>query len=125
MSLSTQTHFFALFISCWLLLLHPVSGIRCFVCENAKSDKECNQPINIKECPKDVSPSQDVCEITQTYSKENGLTINKKCGTGPCHVGAANSRVLGWASQCEKDKPEWKWVRLLRDDVANEPLTRT
>lgn len=95
----------ALVILCsWVL---PASGIRCYVCENAKTNEECNQPKNLKECPRDVSPSQDVCEIKTSYSQETGYSITKSCGTGPCNVGAANSKVLSWVSKCEKDKPQW------------------
>lgn len=92
-------------ILCWWAL--PANAIRCYVCENAKTNEECNQPKNLKECPRDVSPSQDVCEIKTYYSQDTGYSITKSCGTGPCNVGAANSEVLSWVSKCEKDKPQW------------------
>ncbi|GAB1606939.1 Hypothetical predicted protein [Argonauta hians] len=126
MSPSKLNIFFALFISSWLLaLINPVSGLRCFVCQNARSDKECNDAKNFKECDRDKSPSEDVCEISQSYSKEDGLTINKKCGIGPCQVGGANNRVLGWASQCDKDKPEWKCEFCCSTDGCNRSGARS
>lgn len=103
-------------VCCWVI---PASGIRCYVCENARSHEECNQAKNLKECPRDVSPSQDVCEIKTHYDQNKGYSITKSCGTGPCSVGAANSEVLSWVSKCEKDKPQWTCESCCPTDGCN------